>query len=301
MKRTDKEIKQSILVALGVYDDTDNHFESLRSGFTAPMLLVKSEMTTIISLETSTGINLKGDTKDKENKFYLLGQSLFHIASGARGYAAAPAVNDLQLKTKVDYTLPKILKIPYADMEAFSQGIIDAVTPVITHLAPYGVLPANLTDTSDKRDAFIAIQKQPQINIDKRKSLNAEIHPHILKAEQILTDSCDPIADTLFADHHDLYELWYNARKINHFPHGTTVVEGYVFRADGVTPIYNATIDFPEQRITTKTYLDGSYRVIKFPHGITTPTASFEGSSQRSEPFEVKQGHTVKHNFILGL
>ena len=301
MKRNDKEIKQMILEVLGISDDPDNHFETLRSGFTAPMLLVKDEMTAIILLETSTGINLKGDTKDKENKFDLLGQSLFHIASGASAYAGAPAVNDLRLKAKVNYTLPKILATPYADMEAFSQGIIDAVTPVMTHLVPYGVLPANLTDTSDKRDAFIAIQKQPQINIDNRKTLNAEIHPHILKAEQILIDSCDPIANTLFSDHHNLYELWFNTRKIKHFPHGTTVVEGYVYKSDGVTPIYNATIDFPEQRIATKTFIDGSYRVIKFPHGVTTPTANFESSSQRSAPFEVKQGKTVKHNFILGL
>jgi len=255
----------------------------------------------IINLESITGRPLTGDTRDKEAKFNLLAHSLFHIASGASAYASAPATLNLKLKGQVDYTLSKILNEDYSKMEAFSSGIIDLVTPIVSSLGPYGVVAADLTDANAKHDAYVAVEKKPQTNIDARKAQNAEIHPHLLTAEQILKEQCDPIANTLFKSNFELFEIWFNGRKIKHFPHGTTIVEGFVYKADGVTGIYNALVYFKDQNIQTKTYLDGSYRVVHFPHGVAIPVATFESASQKSDPFEVKQGQTVKHNFILDI
>ncbi len=301
MKRTDKEAKQMMLAMHSIYNNPDNHFASLRSGFHEPINLFEAELHKIIDAETKTSLPLRGIKKEKEKKYELLGLALFHIASGASAYASSPLVLNYNLKAKVDYPISTILYLPYNKMDAFSQGIIDTISPIISLLQPYGVVAADLTDAINKREAFLAVAKNPQIAKGERKIQNANIHPFIVEAKRILTEMCDPIAGTLLKDHPDLFQLWFNTRKIDSFPSGTTIVHGFVYKSNGITPVYNATITFSEQGLTTKTYLDGSYRIPKFPHGITTAIASYESVSQKSKPFEVKLGKTVKQNFLLDI
>jgi len=195
--------------------------------------------------------------------------------------------------------LGKIINLPYNEMESFSLGLITVITPIISALADYGALPADLTAASAARTAYLAVQTKPQVDKAERKVQNSNIHPFIVEAKKILTEQCDPIASTLLRDHPDTYKLWFDARDVKDLPHGTTVVEGYAYKSDGVTGLYNVNIIFREQNIQTKTFLDGYYRVTHFPHGVANPVATIGEVSQRSDPFEVKMGHTVHHDFIL--
>lgn len=299
MNRSDKEGKQMLLTVFSVYSNPSNNFATIRPGFVIPMGLVKDEINKINQAETFAGEPITGDTLDKEKKFELMMNAVFHVASAASAYFSAPASNELASKVRVSFSLSHMLNLPYNEAETFTQGIIDTVTPVIDDLSPYGVTQPDLDEAILRRKNFIDIQKKPQINIDERKTQNANIHPFVKAGKSILTEMCDPIANTLFTSHHDLYQLWFNARQIIDFPHGTTVVQGFVFKADGQTPIFNAKVFFPEQNITTYTLIDGSYRVIKFPIGVTSPVASYDGKEQKAQPFLVKQGQTSVQNFKL--
>lgn len=289
-----------LLTVYSVFTDADNNYATLRPALVVPMGLLLVQINKIIAAEISTGTPISGNTTDKAKKFDLLGHSLFHITSAASAYYSAPTTADAIKKATVDFSLAEILHKPYNETEAFSQGIITAVTPIIASLADFGAVPDDLTDAIDKRTKFLAAQTAPQTAEDAREVQNANIHPFVVEGKRILKEMCDPIINTLFTNNHDQYQLWYTAREIVHLPHGTTVVEGFVFAADGTTPIFNATIKFPLQNITVKSFLDGSYRAIKFPHGIATPTATDGTNSQTASPFEVKLGHTVKQNFKLG-
>jgi len=299
MNRTDKEGKQMLLTIYEVYNNPDNGFATKRPGLVAPMGLVQTQINKIIGAQTAAGMPIHGNTVDKENKFDLLAHALFHIASAGSGYYSAPATADAEKKATVNYTLSQVLHVSYNEMEAFSLGIINVITPIIGELADFGAVPDDLTDASTKRTKFIAAQTAPQEAKDERQVQNANIHPYIVEAKKILDEQCDSIIGTMFGPYYDLYELWHTGRKIVHLPHGTTVVEGFVYLADGITPVYHADINFADQGLSTQSFIDGSYRVVKFPHGVTTATARLDALSQTLPPVEVKLGHTVKLNFKL--
>jgi hypothetical protein len=123
-----------------------------------------------------------------------------------------------------------------------------------------------------------------------------------MKAITNLETYVDPIVNSMMEDYPSLFELYWNGRKIHHFPNGTTVAEGYVYAPDGITGLYNASVNFPLQGITVKTYLDGSYSIPKFKHGIATPTATMAlYRPNTAAPYEIKLGKTVDHNFIMQL
>jgi hypothetical protein len=299
MQREDKEGKLMLLTVYSVLDNPDNHFGTLRSGILAPKGLLGNQLQLIIQTEIQAISPIKADTVEKEHKFDQMCYSIFHIASATSAYYSASATANPELKEKVNFTLPQLLRVQYNEAQAFMQGIINVVTPVIDSLEPYGAKQLNLDDATDKLDAFVAIQTKPQTNIAERKVQNANIHPYVMEGKRILVEIIDPIVNTLFNDHHDLYSLYYNARQIINLPHGTTVVEGYVYKSDGVTPLYNATVKFADQNITVNTLLDGSFRVTHFPIGMAAPTASYGTAQQAAEPFLVKLGQTSKCIFKL--
>ncbi|MEI6852181.1 MAG: hypothetical protein WCL06_05030 [Bacteroidota bacterium] len=299
MYRNDKEGKLMLLNVYSVLKKPANNYATLRPGLTEPMGLLNDQIIAIILAETKAASPIFGDTVDKENKFDQMMYSIFHITSAASAYYSMPATADPGLKAKVNFTISKLLNIPYADAEANTKAIIDVITPIIDDLEPFGAKQIHLDDAIAKRKEFLDVQTKPRINIDERKVQNANIHPNVLEGKRICEEMIDPIIRTLFTDHHDLYALYFNARQIINLPHGTTVVEGYVFKSDGVTPVYDAIIKFPQQNLQTNTLIDGSFRLIKFPHGLTTPEIIYGGTQITTEPFEVKQGQTVKRIFKL--
>ncbi len=299
MEQTDYEGKNMLLIVYSVLDNPLNNFLTLRQGLDVPKSLLKDQILLIIKTESLAASPLFGDTIDKEHKFDLMMHSIFHVASAATAYYSMPATADPGLRAKVNFTLPALLRMTYAKTQADTQAILDVITPIIDNLEPFGAKQLNLDEAIAKRKDFLEVQAKPRTNIDERKVQNANIHPYIKEGKRICEELIDPIIGTLFNDHHDLYSLYFNARQIINLPHGTTVVKGFVFKSDGVTPIYNALIKFAEQNLTATTLLDGSYRLIKFPIGISTPTVIYGGSQQTFPPFEVKLGKIVKQNFLL--
>jgi len=282
-----------------IYNNPDYAFATKRPSLVAPMGLVQIQINKIIGAQTAAGMPIHGNTVDKEDKFDLLAHSLFHIASAGSAYYSAPDTADAVKKATVNYTLSQLLHVGYNEMQAFSLGIINVITPIIGDLEDFGAVPDDLADANTKRDKFITAQTAPQEAKDERQVQNESIHPYVMEAKKILDEQCDSIIGTMFGPYHDLFELWHTGRKIVHLPHGTTVVEGYVYLADGITPVYKADINFADQGISVQSFIDGSYRVVKFPIGVTTATAKFDALSQTLPPVDVKLGHTVKLNFNL--
>ncbi len=299
MRRTDKEGKNMLLTVYSTYMNADYNFPTLRPALVVPMGLVQTQIQEIIAAENASGSPISGNAVDKQNKFDTLAHQLFTITSAASAYYSAPTTADPVKKAKVNFSLSQILHTTYVEMQAFTQGIIGVVTPIITLLADFGATSTNLSDTNTELTKFLEVQNAPIDARNEREVQNANIHPFVKEGKRILTEMCDPIVNTLFAAHHDEYAVWYIAREIVYLPHGTTVIEGFVYASDGITPVYNATVSFAPQGISVKSFLDGSYRAIKFPHGVTTPSATDGTLSETVPPIEVKQGHTVKQNFKL--
>jgi hypothetical protein len=299
MKRTDKEGKQMLLTMKSLYDDNPA-FATLRPAYVPVMAAVTIVLGKIIDAQTAQSIVITGDATNKENKFNDLAKALFKIASAASAYASKPSVNDPILKAKVNFTIVEILDVNYNSTQAFANNIINAVSPtaVLSNLSDYGVTALQLTAATDALAAFLLIQNTPQADIATRKTDTADIHPLVKQGKALLLDEGDPIANTTMDDNHTLYSLWYSGRNIVHFPHGTTVAEGFVFGPDGVTGIYNAEVKFGT--VILKTFIDGSYRYPHYPHGVATPTATATGMNPNTAaPYEIKQGKTVKHNFTM--
>lgn len=299
MKRVDLEGKQMLLTMKTLFDKTPQ-LAVLRPAFKPVMNDLTKVLKQIISAQTAQSIETSGDAANKELKFTDLGKKLFKISSAASGYASMPAVKDLVLKAKVNYTIAQILDINYGETEAFADNIIIAVTPIQGLLLDFGVDATDVTAASDALVEFIKVQSVPQTDKADKKVQTANIHPFVVSGKALLTEQGDQIANTLLDVDNDLYKLWYSGRNIVHLPHGTTVAEGFVYLPDGVTPIYDAKVDFAPQNISVQTFLDGSFNHPHFPHGVTTATATMPKFVVNTlAPAEIKQGKSVKFNFTM--
>jgi hypothetical protein len=299
MRREDKEAKQ-MLLAVNSVNTLNPDIATLRPASVGVMDAVNVQLNKIIAATVAAGIIITGEAINKEKAFELFIGDVFLLSSAASGFASKPGFEQPILKAKVNATLAQLLNTPYNLIETVTTNIINAVTPVIASLSDYGALPPDLARTNLEFAAFLLIQNDPQSAIITRSTQNSDIHPFVKEGKRLLDEAMDPIIDTLITLRNDIYKSYYTAREIKHFPAGTTIAEGYVFKPDGITGIYHATVDFPLQGISILTMLDGSYRYPLFPHGIATPTATATGFlPNTASPYEVKQGKTVKHNFIM--
>ena len=299
MKRVDLEGKQMLLTMKTLFDKTPD-FALLRPAFVPVMNSLTEILKQIIGAQTAQGIETSGDATNKDLKFTDLAKKLFKITSAASAYASTPAVKDAVLKAKVKYTVAQLLDVNYGEIEAVANNIIAAVTPVQDLLADFGVDATDVTAASDALSAFIKVQSAPATDRADKKVQTANIHPFVVAGKALLTEQGDEIANTLLDAKNDLYKTWYSGRNIVHLPHGTTIAEGFVYSADGVTPIYDAKVDFAPQNISVQTFLDGSFSYPHFPHGVTTPTATVPKFVVNTlAPAEIKQGKSVKFNFTM--
>ena len=298
MRTQDKERKNMIGEVINVTNDPLNGYIALRSGLTSAIGVVKGNYLAGIAAEAAQGIATWGVTADLAKSFNLLCKSEFKMCSAGSAYFGS--IPDLTNRAKVDFTLPQIEATHYNGIGAFCDGTLLTVTATIAALlGPYGGSVLQRTDVVNKLAAYRLLESSTDEAIDARKVQTSAIHPFMMEAIANLELLVDPIINTLLEDSPILYALYWNARKINHFPHGTTIAEGYMLDPLG-HGILGGDVFFPLQNKTVVTHLDGSYSYPHFPHGIATPVASHPlFKPNTANPYEIKQGKTISHVFNM--
>ena len=266
MTKEDKERKNMVGETINVINNPLNGFIALRSGLTFAIGEVTTQYMNGIKAEALQGIPTGGVTVDLKNSFESLCKAEFKMCSaGSAYYGSTP---NLTNRAKVDFTLAQIEAKHYNGIGAFCDGTLLLITPTIAALlGPYGSSALQQADVVAKLAAYRLLESSTDEAIDTRKVQTSAIHPFMMSAIGKLELLVDPIINTLLEDAPALHALYWNARKINHFPHGTTIAEGYMYDPEG-HPIYLGNVFFPSTGKTIITHLDGSYSYPHIPHEI---------------------------------
>ncbi len=298
MKTPDKERKNMALESVHVIISPENDYVTKRSGIAAAIDKPYQEILKGIAAQTKQGIPTHGITTNLGNKFDLLCKAEFKMISAGSAYFAS--IEDVINRAKVEFTLPQVEANHHNGIASFCDGTLLTITPTIAALlGPFGGSVIQRTDVVNKLAAYRSVETSTEEAIDARVLQTADIHPFIMKSIEFLELYVDPIVNTMLEDYPDHYALYWNARKINHFPHGTTTAEGYMLDPEG-HPIYNGQVFFPSQNITLHTLLDGSFTKPHFPFGIAAPVASAPGFHPNvANPYQIKKGKTVSHIFNM--
>ena len=298
MRTVDKERKKSVLEVISIVKDPLNDFAGKRSGIVAAIDFPYQEIMKGIQAQTKQGIYIGGVTTNLGDKFELLCKADFKMISAGSAYFGS--VPDETNRGKVNFTLAQVEGHHYNGIPTFCDGTLEVITPAIAALLePFGGSVLQRTDVVNKLQAFRDVESSTDVASDQRKVQTKAIHPFVMKALNYLEVLVDPIINTMMEDYNDLFTLYWNARKIDHFPHGTTTAEGYMLDPEG-NPIFNGQIFFPSQNITLHSLLDGSFVKTHFPFGIAAPVASaplFRPNT--ANPYEIKKGKTVSHIFNM--
>ena len=127
-------------------------------------------------------------------------------------FAYAEDNSDLVLREKMDVSYSDLIAPRDAVVAQKCQGIHDEANVVIASLAPYGVLPADLTDLLTFITDYEAAISAPRTAITVRKGATANIEKLIKAGTTILTKRMDKLMSE-FQDSSPLfYQEYFNAR-----------------------------------------------------------------------------------------
>ena len=116
---------------------------------------------------------LLGITKDKALKKEAMVAKALEVAQAT--YALATDTGDTVLQGKVNYSNSDLLLGRDTIVGQRCQGVHTEATTVILALAPYGILPADLTALQTLIDDYVAVVSAPRAALTVRKGATAEI------------------------------------------------------------------------------------------------------------------------------
>jgi hypothetical protein len=258
---------------------------------------------------------IEGMTRQKEANRVTLDNLLYHVAAGTYGYASSLSPADLMLQGQMNYSIGGIENISDESIVAKANDIIGIVNPLNpatnTALNDYGVDAQAILDLTAARDAFGAVESDPEELIAIRKSYTDAIQPLVKLGKKILHDEADKAADTLKLTQKDWWNSYHNARKIISTGHRLTIIEGHMFATVVPTaakvPLYGGTVEITHENgkvYTANTEPDGHYKAVKIMQGniakIKFIHPEFAAHPIEYEAFTVKRGTVTIKDVIMG-
>ena len=215
----------------------ENHFNDNTAPWTAnvPISAAKTILSQkIAAIGAQLAIQLINTTGIAANKEILrksFEDQLFVVSSAVSGYASVVGNKDLYDRTynaRSTYTLMKdvILTGTCVDL------IVDA-NAEMANLAPYGVLPANITALTTTMNAFSGIKSDPEKAIARRKAATEKIAELMPDLMSFLNTRMDNLMVALEATQETFVDIYRNVRLISSSP--TTTISLTTTCVDSVT------------------------------------------------------------------
>ena len=127
-------------------------------------------------------------------------------------FAYAEDVGDTVLREKMDVSYSDLIAPRDSIVGQKCQGIHTEANAVIASLAPYGILPLDLTDLQGFIDAYELVISAPRVAITVRKGATERIETLIREGTTILTNRMDKLMVDFKTSHPDFYQEYFDAR-----------------------------------------------------------------------------------------
>ncbi|MBK7556474.1 MAG: hypothetical protein IPI55_18330 [Flavobacteriales bacterium] len=157
-------------------------------------------------------INLKGFAMRKRTKKKEMVEVAYGIARVV--FAYAEDTSNPPLQETVNYSVAELSTGRDAFVGQRCQGIHTAANGVIASLAPYGILPADLTALQAAIDAYLATVAEPRHAVTERKGATAEIDVLTRNTSKLLERRLDPLMEEYRSTDPTFYQEYFDARII---------------------------------------------------------------------------------------
>lgn len=154
--------------------------------------------------------NIKGFSLSKDAYEDQMIDKALEIANGVFAYASD--INDLTLKSKVDFSRSDLKQARDTIVIQRCQLIHSEASAILKSLGNYGITDVELKDLQMKIDAFALILAAPRTAITERKGATDEIGKLLHKVDGILTDKLDKLAEKFKVPSPEFYRLFFDAR-----------------------------------------------------------------------------------------
>jgi hypothetical protein len=315
MKQSQKDALDMFKRAKKHVADT-NTISGSRPALVAAMNKLKSQVIDPIDdLNGKQNAEIEGVTRQKEENRHKLNGLLYHVTAGTFGYASGLATPDLVLQGKVKYTIGKIENISdesIVDITNTIIGVVNALNPATnTALNDAGVVAGDITALEAARDAFDAIESDPEELIAIRKSYTDAIEPLVKLGKKILHDEADMVADTLKLTQGLWWSAYHNARKIISTGHRHTIIEGHMWAqldipAKTLVPLFGGTVEATHE--SGKVYkgttdAEGYFKIVGVKQGDMAKVKYVHTefpAGKEFEAFKIKQGTVTTKDVVMG-
>ncbi len=155
---------------------------------------------------------LSGITKDKAEKKNAMVEKALEVAQAT--YAFAFDTGDVVLQGKVNYSRSNLFLGRDTVVGQRCQGVHTDATVVISSLAPYGIVPADLTALQTLIDDYVAVVSAPRSALTVRKGATADIDALVRQTMGILNNRMDRLMPEFKVPSPDFYQEYFDARII---------------------------------------------------------------------------------------
>jgi len=154
----------------------------------------------------------EGKTSVKSKAIEELITSVVPIASAVKAYATRNKL--LELKATVDYSESKLRHLSHADIPVKIKSIKDAAQSVLAALANFGITEAKLNLVDAKLTALKSAVENKDVGFTDRSATREALTLLFDKADDLLQDEADELAEVLKETHLDFYNQYFAARKV---------------------------------------------------------------------------------------
>ncbi|MBK7382986.1 MAG: hypothetical protein IPI81_06555 [Flavobacteriales bacterium] len=153
---------------------------------------------------------LDGYAMDKGKKKETMVRKAHSVANQV--FAYAEDVGDTVLREKMDVSYSDLIAPRDSIVGQKCQGIHTEANAVIASLAPYGILPLDLTDLQGFIDAYELVISAPRVAITVRKGATERIETLIREGTTILTNRMDKLMSEFKDSDPVFHQEYFDAR-----------------------------------------------------------------------------------------
>ncbi|QQR85114.1 MAG: hypothetical protein IPJ76_10845 [Flavobacteriales bacterium] len=155
---------------------------------------------------------LKGYAEDKRHKKEAMVDKTLEVAQAT--YALAVDKGDDVLKAQMDHSRSDLLLGRDTVVGQRCQDVHDLANAVVVQLAPYGILPADMTALQTAINAYVTVVDAPRVAVTVRKGATTAIDKLVTEATAILTERMDKLMVEFKSSAPDFWQQYFDARII---------------------------------------------------------------------------------------
>ncbi|MFM2386907.1 MAG: hypothetical protein RL660_1664 [Bacteroidota bacterium] len=179
-----------------------------------PLLSDHSALVTeIINADIEASLDLRGVTMDKAKKRKIVEQEALKISNALSSYAASTG-NDT-LRKNADFNTSSWYSMSEEELLTNSKTMLSIATPLLSNLAPVGIVAADLQALSDSYDALLLCVNDPSLAADKRKRHREIVDNLLAQALEKLDGQIDVHMRLFESSDPVFYKLYLDARALD--------------------------------------------------------------------------------------